>query len=62
MRRQFDREPLREDGLSHTVTLVCGIFVRLKNFAVDFQAQFNVVFWNIDREKVRAFLANRVFV
>ena len=62
MRRQVDREPLRKDGLSHAVTLVCGIFISLKNFTVDFQAQFNVVFRNIDREKVRALLANRVFV
>ena len=62
MRWQVDCEPLREDGLSHAVALVCGIFIGLKNFAVDLQAQFNVVFRNIDREKVRAFLANRVFV
>ena len=62
MRRQVDREPLWEDGLSHAVTLVCGIFIGLKNFTVDLQAQFNVVFRNIDREEVRAFLANRIFV
>ena len=62
MRRQFNREPLREDGLSHAVTLVRGIFIGLKNFAVDFQPDFNVVFRDIDREAVRAFLANRIFV
>ena len=59
---QFNREPLREDGLSPAVTLVRGIFIGLKNFAVDLQPDFNVVFRDIDREAVRAFLANRIFV
>ena len=62
MRRQFNREPLREDGLSHAVTLIRGIFIGLKKFAVDLQPDFNVVFRDIDREAVRAFLANRIFV
>ena len=46
MRRQVDREPLWEDGLSHAVTLVCGIFIGLKNFTVDFQAQFFIAICN----------------